>query len=228
MSDAREYADMPRSKFVSDPQLINRVNKSIKRLYRKLVAARGQEYYRKSFPTFNTVSGQNLYPLPSDFFQLISVEITDGTFRRCMQPFMEKEHARWREYSVPGGYPIDIAYVPAPTTLVNPDDAFDGICGFEDWVALDVAIGMLAKEESDTSELKEQRMLIEQEIDELIPERDAGWPERIVDVSRQQGPYVFSGGIPRYRLRGATDISGAGQSIEILWGPIPGDWFGTF
>lgn len=222
--DTLEAADMPNTKATTTKNLDRRINRSIKRLYNKLVAVRGQEYYRKNYPPFNTVDNTSDYALPSDFYQLIRVKMSDGTIKRTLEPFMEREAARWEEYRVPGGFPVDVAYVPAPTTLVNPDDTFDAIAGFEEWVICDAAIGLVGKEESDAGELVTRKAEAEAMITALATDRDAGWPERVADASRRGPNYAFGGGMPRYRLRGATGIGGTGQVLTLLWGPAP-LWF---
>lgn len=224
-TDVRRRADIVNSDFISDDELNELINGSIAVLYGKLVGVRGQEYYEKNY-IFSTVAGNALYYLPTDFWQLSSVEIQDGSFRRVIQPFMRVEHARWAQYAVPGGYPITVYYVPAPQRLESDSDFFDGIAGWEEWVVLDAAIKCLQKEESDVSVLAGQKAAVEDAIRGLASERDGGFPERVADMHRQTSPFVFTGGVPRYRLRGATGVEGAGQHIEILWGPIPNDWFG--
>lgn len=224
-ADARRHADMVNSTFCSDADFNDYINTGIAELYGRLVAARGQGYYQKE-ASYTTVGGQPLYALPADFWQLVSVEIKDGSYRRVMQPFMQKEHARWAEYSVPGGFSFTMSYIPAPQKLVQDTDVFDGIAGWEHYVVLDAAISALTREESDTTILQGQQNKLLIQIERLAGDRDASWPERIVDASRQISPFVFSGGVPRYRLKGASTITGADQNIEILWGPAPNDWFG--
>lgn len=222
--DALELAGMPNTQATTTPNLDRRIFRSLKRFYNKLVTIRGQEYYRKDFPTFNTADNTSLYSLPTDFFQLIRIKMTDGTIRRVLEPFMEREGPRWEEYRVPGGFPVDVAYVPVPVMPTTPDSTIDFISGFDEWVSCDVAIGLLGKEESDSSELVQRKMEIEALIEQLAPERDGGEPERITDATRRGPSYLFGGGTPRYRLRGATGIAGTGQKLEILWGPAP-LWF---
>lgn len=232
-TDVRELADMPNSSFISDPNLNEYINRGIAKLYGKLVGARGQDYYEKS-ATFVTVGGQQSYPMSSwtpattDFFQLLQVEITDGTFKRVLQPFMRKEHAKYSEYTVPAGYTITIYYVPAATRLVADNDAFDGINGWEEYVIRDATIELLNKEESDVSIHQNRLTQIEREIEGLAADRDAGWPERITNVSRTRragSPQAWMGGSPMYRLHGNATIDGASPAIDIIWGPISGAWF---
>lgn len=86
---ARRAADMEYGGPVSDSELREEARASVQRLYDLLVAARGQEYYRKTAEMY-VVPGQALYHLPSDFYKLLAVlanpsttalgEATPGTF----------------------------------------------------------------------------------------------------------------------------------------------------
>lgn len=62
------------------------------------------------------------------------------------------------------------------------DGTADGISGWEEIIILDTAIKMLAKEESNTSVLMQQKTLMLQRIKTMGVERDAALPERITDV----------------------------------------------
>lgn len=220
LSDVRLRADMVNSTFVSDSELTEYINQSIAALFGILVGARGQDYYENS-TTITTTAGTTTYSLPSDFWQLIQVEADLGGIKRPIKPFMRKEHAAWSEQAVPGGYTFTVYYTPAPTRLSSGTDTFDGIAGWEEWVVLDAAIKCMAKEESDVSILAAQKVAIEKQIEQLAGDRDAGWPERIVDVSRDH--FVdFTLGAPRYRLKGPSAVTSSTQQIEILWGPVPG------
>lgn len=232
-TDVRELADMPIPDFISDVALNEYINRAVAKLYGMLVGARGQDYYEKS-ATFSTVASQALYnfsamsPTVTDFWQLLAVEITDGTFKRMLQPFMRKEHAKFSEYPVQGGYPITIYYVPSCPRLTLDSDAFDGINGWEEWVVRDATIEALNKEESDVGEHKNRMAQIEHEIQGLAPDRDAQWPNRIVDTSylgRRLNPSSWMGGSPMYRLKGSSTLDGATPQIELVWGPISGAWF---
>ena len=107
---AREAAGMESSAFVTSSELNTLVDVFMRELYDKLVAARGQEYYRLS--ASNTlIPGAASYLLPYDFFQLLGVFANEaaigavpaavqfaytaaddiGTGWRRLQPFMVGE-----------------------------------------------------------------------------------------------------------------------------------------
>lgn len=82
---------------------------------------------------------------------------------------------------------VDVLYVQAPQLLALDADEFDGIAGWEDWVILDVAIKMLAKEESDPSVYVAQQARLEQRIKALAPRRDIGRARQIPRYSDGRG-----------------------------------------
>lgn len=85
---------------------------------------------------------------------------------------------------------LRVWYAPAFIDLVNDADTFQGVNGWEEYVIVDVAMKMLAKEESDVSVFAAQKMAISQRIEEMKLMRDIGSPGRIGDVSRMM-PWEF-------------------------------------
>jgi hypothetical protein len=82
---------------------------------------------------------------------------------------------------------IRLTYVPRFTDLSSDTDTFDGINGWEDYVIIDAAIKMLAKEESDVSTLYQMKRDIKTRIEEMSRFRDAAQVDTITDV--QDGYY---------------------------------------
>lgn len=85
---------------------------------------------------------------------------------------------------------IQIWYAAVFQNLVNDTDTFDGINGWEEYVINDVAIKMMAKEESDVSILAAQKQLLIDRINEMKVYRDIGTSSRVDDLSRQV-PWEF-------------------------------------
>lgn len=77
---------------------------------------------------------------------------------------------------------IRVTYVPSPTDLATGTDEYDGRAGWEEWVTLDSAIKVLAKEESDVTDMVRERALVEQRILKQIVARDRAQPKRVRDV----------------------------------------------
>jgi hypothetical protein len=63
--------------FITLPEIRSYLNETLLELYDMLIAARSQEWFRKSFQ-FNTIGNQPAYPCPPDMYQLLSVDIFFG------------------------------------------------------------------------------------------------------------------------------------------------------
>lgn len=216
---ARRYADMENSQFIEDDELSDYMASSICDLYDQLVAAYGEDYYKKS-ATFTTVANQNIYTFASifpsdDFYKLIGIyrvnpnvtpEQNLGQLQRweradrfyvsnslsAQYPAYRLENQQINLLPVPAaGMTIRIDYVPAsPITGTSSDlTGFDGINGWEDWACLDTAIRMLDKEESDTRALRETRARIDNRILQMGAARDANQPSRVTDAYTQGWPW---------------------------------------
>ena len=194
--------------FVTLTECAGYLNYGLTQVYDQLIAARGQNYYR-SVNNFNTVNQQQLYALPANFYQLISVDVYFGggnTYPTISAKKYQEEERNmfsllpgWTFgtpifYELNGGNirlipvptnatQIGLNYVPAYIPLVNPGDTFDGVSGWEEWAIWYAASVMLAKEESDASFAMARMADIGQRIAKLASDRDAGSSMRIRDVS---------------------------------------------
>lgn len=84
-------------------------------------------------------------------------------------------------------------YIPKAPTLVNDTDSIDGVWlsvnGWDEYVALDVAIKALQREESDVSTLMMQKTERLASIVRSASSRDAGEPQKIIDVTGDRYGY---------------------------------------
>lgn len=86
-------------------------------------------------------------------------------------------------------------YVPKCPELVDDDDSFDGINGWEEYVVVDAAIKMLQKQEDDVSVLFAQKKALADRIQAMSADRSQADPEKITDVRGGSGnPYNNNGG----------------------------------
>lgn len=74
---------------------------------------------------------------------------------------------------------IGIWYFPRLKVLLQDTDVLDGVSGWTEYVIIDAARKALAKQESDTSVLMNEKMMMRSRIEESASNRDAGQPERI-------------------------------------------------
>jgi hypothetical protein len=75
-----------------------------------------------------------------------------------------------------------LTYVPACPVLVDDDDSFDGVNGWEDLVALGLALRMHGIQESDGSSLAALYREAKEHIEDMARERIAGLPAHVIDV----------------------------------------------
>ena len=66
--------------------------------------------------------------------------------------------------------------------MTSDSDTVNGVNGWEEYIVVDTAIKMLAKEESDTRYLERQRERLLQRIEVMAQNRDYDQPESITDV----------------------------------------------
>lgn len=205
---ARDQADMTDSDFISDTELLFYINSSYTELYDILVSS-FEDYYVAPPTSFTISAGQTNYTLPTDFYKLRGVDyLVSGSnyltlpkfnFAKRNQNSLVFSTARrlsGREYrivgnklyiepseSAPGSYRL--WYTPSATLLVSDSDTVNGVNGWEEYIVVDTAIKMLAKEESDTSHLERQRARLLERITNLSQNRDYDQPETIADVTSQ-------------------------------------------
>jgi hypothetical protein len=208
--------------FITTSELTDHINESLAELYDLIRGVFGQDYYRSSF-AITTVNGTSAYALPADFLALISVDVQVSggpqNITLTAKPYMENERnlykflpATWTfgqpiYYRLqatninfiptpPGGWTVTLNYVPTPTKLANPGDTFDGVAGWEEYAVLDAAIKCLLKDGDleMVAQLEQRKMAIRVRIEALAPERDAGQPERVHDVSTDEAQWWQGGG----------------------------------
>lgn len=210
---ARQRADMENSEFVEDSELDLYINDSLKELY-DLLVSKFEDYYVEDPLPFTLAQGVSSYALPTNFYKLLGVDRSTGGDPNdndswyVLRPFSwedrnnQRNADRYRgiypnvKYRVMGNLlrmtPTDQAqglyrmwYVPSCGTLV--DDTDEVQVQMDRWivyVVTDVAIKMLAKEESDISALVMQKRDLAKRIEDMAQNRDAGETQRVTDVSR--------------------------------------------
>jgi hypothetical protein len=214
----QRLADMENATdFVSTTFIKDLVNQSLAELIDLLRSHFGQEYHRKSH-ALSIVSGTRSYPLPSDFLALLYAEMelsTSDTRRIHPYTIHTASHARTLHGLDPifyrigergssnarmidflpsptASHTINIYYIPTAPQLVNDDDTFDAVNGWEDYIVWDVVAALLAKEESDMSYAIGKRESIKRRIESLAGATDQGSPEVIGDVQSHhfEPPYA--------------------------------------
>jgi len=93
------------------------------------------------------------------------------------------------------GQQIRLWYIPRMNQLLQDTDiTTQGISGWIEYVIVRTAIYILAKEESDISNLEQQLIFLKTRIEESASNRDAGQPDTISDTRSTRGGGFGSGG----------------------------------
>jgi len=212
---ARQMADMEASEFVTDSELNNYINFAAAELHDILVSTYGSEYFLES-TTGNTVTGQQAYDLPSDFYKLRGADAKlNGQDFVNLRPFNFNERNRYEDfgswtlmgianvrYRIMGSsirftptpdanIEYRIWYIPKATQLVDDTDTLDDINQYSDFVVLTAAMKMLVKEESDVSLLASERNRILERIKDDAQNRDAAQPESVSDIYAENNEYYY-------------------------------------
>ena len=186
------------------------VNQGVTELYDLLVKARGADFFRSSVNITTTASTSTYALGAADFYRLISVRV-DGDSGGPLVPFDPQEEAALRisdygatyptHYLLWGGSNIEllpyhdadstvvVTYVPRSTDLTDASNSyFDGINGWEEYVAMFAARCMAIKDEDNelarVLEGDMARMAVR--VAELAPKRDGFRAKRVRDVRGPQ------------------------------------------
>jgi len=208
-TQSRQLSDMVDSPFITDPELTNYVNNSLKELY-DLMVATYVDYYLAE-PIVATLTSDAYYTLPSDFYKLRGVDRSfDGSgsdsswytlsnfnfqdrnkfnavnmFGRTV-PYLNYRPMGDKIKFIPPSSAenslIRIWYIPSMTTLSSDSDEFNDVNGWAQYVIVDCAIKMKQKQNEDVSQLNGQKAALMDRIKAMAANRDAGSPERITDA----------------------------------------------
>lgn len=197
---ARQRADMERSGFVSDAEVLDMINESYAELFDLLVMAFGN-YFITEY-TLNLVVGTSSYAVPADFYKLVTLDMAVSS-NQYTTVFPYNELERNATLSTTGDVPnatVRMRYISAPTRFTQDTDTIDCVAGWESLLITDVAIMMMDKEESDTDRLEKRRMREYQRIQQMAQNRDITMPGRITDVTVYDNAYLTNA--LRYRFYG--------------------------
>lgn len=203
----RQRADMEHSEFIADVELNSWITASLHELHGLLVQSYGDNYFVDSQLL---VLDDGAYPLPSDCFKVLGVDLKEGSAWRTLQPFNFAERNRRHFSTVPryqlrgsklvleppqSDRELRLWYVPRLQVPTEDSDEIDGVNGWEEFVVVDCVIKALQKEESDPSVAMAQKMALVQRIEAEAANRDAGMPATVSDRDfRERGFDPYSEG----------------------------------
>lgn len=190
-------------------ELIRYLRIAYKDLYNQMILSK-EDYFVKAASPVTLVVGTDTYDLPADFYKLNGVDLTldaaSGRFL-TLRPMMFAERNKYRsglavpltqfgyryQYTLIGYNKIRFTpqpnyvtsyvvwYTPEPAIVTTLADILQVPSGGDEYMSLYVAELMLAKEESDPSNLNAKRMEVLQQLKNTLRERDAGAPNYITD-----------------------------------------------
>lgn len=212
----KERADQENSSFVSDSELNGYINSSAAELWDLLLEAYGSNYGVTTPYQFTTVSGQNMYDLPENFYDLIGVDVKfDDNKWQTVDKFNFNERNRYQDlgtwtvlglpsirYRIVGNKimfsptpdastQVQIWYRPVSTILVNDSDELDDLNQYSEYIITDAAIKCMQKEESDVSILAAQKQALAQRIRDKAANRDASKPNSVTDIYAEDDDWYY-------------------------------------
>lgn len=206
---AQQRSDMVNNPFIGTAEWNKYLTESYKELYDILIQKFGDDYYVALPYSFVTSGSTQLYPLPPDLYKLLGVEVAlnpnDPNSWVSLRKFNFIQRNLWNypnvytfrgvtnlRYRMMGtnvelvpqtqaGQTVRLWYAPRPNVLIRDTTMIDGVSGWEEYIVVDAAIKALAKEESDTMVLMEQKMGLLKRIESAAENRDAGEPNTVSD-----------------------------------------------
>jgi hypothetical protein len=210
-SQSRDRADMGNSQFVTDSELTNYINSSIAELHDLLISAYDNDYYVTEY-TFNTVAGTSKYNLPADFYKIRGIDsLISGTQWENLQPFNFNERNSKLEFDYnsnniryrlvgsqimfnpapTGVYSMKLWYIPVAVKLSSDSDTLADLNQFAEYVIVDAAIKMSAKEESDVTVLMAQKAELRRRIEVMGQNRNADKSDSVSDIYAENIDYLW-------------------------------------
>ena len=176
------------------------INQSWAELYNKLVQS-GQEFYLSSY-SFTTSNGVSDYALPSDFYLDKGCDTTISGQLYVLDRWQWEEREQYDQLitwmpglpfayaimgsnvslrPVPGGvYTVRLWYYPAPQRMVLGTDVIDCLAGFEEYIVASAAAKILAKDDRDASEQKEQAARAMALVNSMVANRSRSTNNKVI------------------------------------------------
>ena len=207
---ALDCADMTNSGFPVADRLVDYINSSASGIWDILVDS--YEDYFLSQHNISLTPAAEGYALPDDFYKCLKVFYQAASNRRFqIKKFSLNEinAALIRPFS---SGTVELWYVPQMDLLVHDADTIGSkippmVRGWEDAIALDAAIKLLIREESDPSALMREKDILLGRIVEMADPRDDGEADQIQLGSSAANPYdVFFGQCRAYHAPSGKSV----------------------
>lgn len=218
---AQQRADRVNSSFFTTQELNTYINQSYFELYDILIQAFGDDYFVASPYSFTTNGTDQLYPLPSDFYKLLGVEVSlspsDPNSWVSLRQFEFIQRNLWNYpniytfygvtnlryrlngnnlYIVPiptSNQSLRIWYAPRPSQLIKDTDTMDSVSGWQEYIIADVAAKMWIKEETDPSPFMIQKEALLKRITEVSHNRNLSEAQTVSDSKSMNFSWMEDG-----------------------------------
>lgn len=206
---AKQRADMENTSFVSDAEWVTYADLSYRKFYNLITTL--YEDYNVSYQDYTTTGQQAEYTLPTGFLKIRLVELYGVTPRPLTLREWTLSEKNRLAYSVTGypirfsvygntlrlmpdpqgAYQVRVWYIPTATAVTSDAQSIEVYNGFDEYIAIDMAIRALTKEESNTDRLERERDRMERMLEETMRGRDAGQPRTMTDIERQNDGSLY-------------------------------------
>lgn len=200
----------PANSFVTNSEILAYLNAELAELYDVIIESHDEDFMRNA-ANIALTSGTSVYPLPVDFYKIISVDIRwSPTIVRPARKFTEAERDRFKSVLPLWSYLTDIYYrtlgdniefQPAPqagiTAICNYIPAFVPLASLTDtfnsqnqwhWFAIWGAVAMVRQKDEDkpgAALALQKREQVRARIHTHAASRNDGEPPRVQDVRSQ-------------------------------------------
>jgi hypothetical protein len=206
---AKQRADMENSSFISDAEWLTYANNSYRKFYNLITTL--YEDYNVSYYDYTTVADTEEYTLPTGFLKVRLVELYGVTPRPMTLrewTLTEKNRLAYSVTGYPirfslygntlrlmpppnGPYQVRLWYIPTATDITSSSQTIEVYNGFDEYIAIDMAIKARTKEESDIQALLVERKEMETMLEETLRGRDAGTPRTMTDLERMNDGTLY-------------------------------------
>ena len=210
ISQTRFYADMVNTQFVTDDEITGYIDRAYRDMYIR-ICEQNSGYFRTSV-VIPIVGGQSTYPLPADLYKLSGIDLnldSSNTITISNINFNERNMLKsvyssiclsrgWR-YLISGenvifSPPPDVSagftcwYIPDPIPIVpvsqgGPVSLTLTPSVIVDYLPICAAIKCLQKEESDYSELLNEKAILAEQIMRACASQDDNFPLKVTDMA---------------------------------------------
>jgi hypothetical protein len=203
ISRMEKICDIENDSHLSSAEKFEIMNAAIAEAWDKIIDSGIGDKYVKS-ATFNTVSGQQEYPIftiASDFYRISQLYVDEGNGQ--WRPIHQIQSAEIQSFRPPNSVvPMKLYYFPY-SQILTTGQTFDGINGWEDLAIYIAAQAVKIKRDEDYSQIVRRKMEIEKRLASM-GQINLAEPKRVVRKRRRLFDpfFIYTKNINAYLVRG--------------------------